>query len=76
MENVFRAIWEKKQNCEHLSALGVTRDGGFAEYAVCPESQCFVVNKEIDFDVAAMAEPLACVVHGIDRLRYGQVRQY
>ena len=64
----------KKQNCEHLSALGVTRDGGFAEYAVCPESQCFVVNKEIDFDVAAMAEPLACVVHGIDQaaIRPGQ----
>lgn len=65
----------RKQNCTHLAALGVTRDGGFAEYTVCPETQCFLINKEIDFDVAAMAEPLACIVHGIDQaaIRPGQV---
>ena len=64
----------KKQNCEHLQALGVTRNGGFAEYSLCPEEQCFVVNPEIEFDVAAMAEPLACVIHGIDQaeIRPGQ----
>lgn len=64
----------RKQNCEHLSALGVTRNGGFAEYTVCPETQCYRVNDEVDFDVAAMAEPLACVVHGIDQaaIRPGQ----
>lgn len=55
-----------KQNCEHLFALGVNTNGGFAEYAVCPQSQCFRVDKDVDFDVAAMAEPLACVIHGID----------
>lgn len=55
-----------KQNCEHLVALGVNMNGGFAEYSICPESQCFIVNDDIDFDIAAMAEPLACVMHGID----------
>ena len=64
----------KKQNCEHLFALGVNVNGGFAQYSVCPDTQCFVVKKEIDFDVAAMAEPLACAVHGIDQaaIRPGQ----
>ena len=57
----------KKQNCENLYALGVNANGGFAEYAVCPDTQCFKVKEEIDFDVAAMAEPLACVLHGIDQ---------
>jgi len=56
----------KKQNCEHLFAYGVNVNGGFAKYAVIAEAQCFKVNDDIDFDVAAMAEPLACVVHGID----------
>ena len=56
----------KKQNCENLFALGVNANGGFAEYAVCPESQCFKINNDIDFEVAAMSEPLACVIHGID----------
>ena len=50
-------------------------NGGFAEYAVCPETQCFKVRDDISFDVAAMAEPLACVVHGIDQaqIQPGQV---
>lgn len=65
----------KKQECEHLFALGVNVNGGFAEYAVCPETQCFKVREDISFDEAAMAEPLACVIHGIDQaqVRPGQV---
>lgn len=57
----------RKQNCEHLVALGVNINGGFAEYAICPETQCFLVSDDIPFDVAAMTEPLACVIHGTDR---------
>lgn len=56
----------RKQNCENLKALGVNCNGGFAQYAVCPAKQCFVLDKSLDYDVAAMTEPLACVVHGID----------
>lgn len=56
----------RKQNCENLFALGVNVNGGFAEYSVCPDTQCFKLNDDIDFDVAAMAEPLACVIHGAD----------
>ncbi len=57
----------KKQNCEHLLALGVNTNGGFAEFSLCPESQCFVMKAEVDFDVAAMVEPLACAIHGMDK---------
>lgn len=56
----------KKQNCENLKALGVTRNGGFAEYSIVPATQCFKINPNIPFEWAAMAEPLACVLHGID----------
>ncbi len=56
----------RKQNCEHLFALGVNVNGGFEEYVAVPEAQCFRVDPEIPLDVAAMAEPLACVIHGID----------
>lgn len=64
----------KKQNCEHLQALGVNRNGGFAEYCMAPEAQCFRLAQELPFDAGAMAEPLACVLHGIDRaaIRPGQ----
>ena len=57
----------KKQNCEHLYALGVNTNGGFEEYCLCPENNLFKVGNDIDLDVACMAEPLACAIHGIDR---------
>lgn len=41
-------------------------NGGFAEYTRTPASQCFKINEDIPFVEAAMAEPLACVLHGIN----------
>ncbi|MCQ2507732.1 MAG: zinc-dependent alcohol dehydrogenase family protein [Dorea sp.] len=58
----------RKQNCEHLYALGVNANGGFAEYSVAPEAQVFLIKDDIPFEEAAMVEPLACVLHGIDRV--------
>lgn len=56
----------KKQFCEHMQALGVTRDGGFAQFNIAPESQCFKLSPDLPFEEGAMAEPLACCLHGID----------
>ena len=56
----------KKQLCEDMQAIGVTRDGGFEEYSVIPASQAFLLNPDLDLEVGAMAEPLACCIHGID----------
>lgn len=57
----------KKQNCQNLQALGVNLDGGMAEYSVCPDTHCFKLNPDVSWDHAAMAEPLACALHGMDR---------
>ncbi len=56
----------KKNHCENLTAIGVNLDGGFAEYSVVPEQQAYVLGQDIDFEVGAMAEPLACCLRGID----------
>ncbi len=55
-----------KQHCEHMEALGVTCDGGFAKYSIAPERQCYKLAPELPFEVGAMAEPIACCLHGID----------
>ncbi|WP_455436197.1 zinc-dependent alcohol dehydrogenase family protein [Hungatella hathewayi] len=57
----------KKQLCENLFAIGVNRNGGFAEYCMVPETQCFILNDRIPLRYGAMTEPLACCLHGIDR---------
>ena len=56
----------KKQLCESMEAIGVTRDGGFAEYSLIPASQAFRLEPSVPWECAAMAEPLACCLHGID----------
>ena len=56
----------KKQFCAHLRALGVTQDGGFAEENIAPAAQCFKLSDRLTFEEGAMAEPLACCLHGID----------
>ena len=53
--------------CENLTAVGVNFDGGFAEYCRVPAEQLYRVPPNVSLDEAAMAEPLACCIHGIDR---------
>ncbi len=50
------------------SALGVMRDGGYAEYCLVPEKQCFVLPDEIDDILGSQVETLATVVNGMNTL--------
>lgn len=52
--------------CARLQAIGVTRDGGFAEYVVMPESQAISLPHSLDPVHGAFSEPLACCLHGLD----------
>jgi threonine dehydrogenase-like Zn-dependent dehydrogenase len=50
------------------SALGVMRDGGYAEYCLVPEKQCFVLPDGIDDILGTQVETLATVVNGMNTL--------
>uniref|UniRef100_A0A7C5Z0S2 Alcohol dehydrogenase n=1 Tax=Ignisphaera aggregans TaxID=334771 RepID=A0A7C5Z0S2_9CREN len=52
--------------CERWEGIGVTRDGGMAEKVVVPAKAVYRIPKDISFDVAALAEPISCILHGID----------
>lgn len=52
--------------CEHITGIGTTVNGGFAEYCAVPVSQVYKFEKA-GYNRAAMTEPLACCLHGIDR---------
>jgi len=49
-----------------MVGIGTTVDGGFAEFCTVPETQAYRIPKDMPFRVAAMAEPVACCLHGID----------
>ena len=57
----------RKQLCRAMEAVGVTMDGGFADQCLAPASQCVVLPAGTDPELAALTEPLACCLHGIDR---------
>jgi threonine dehydrogenase-like Zn-dependent dehydrogenase len=50
--------------CDRFVHIGSMRDGGAAELCVVPERMVYVVPDEMAFDLAALAEPLACVLNG------------
>ena len=52
--------------CEHMTGYGTTKNGGFAEYCVVDESQVYRLGDHTTFGQGAMAEPVACCLHGID----------
>ncbi len=57
----------KVQFCENHQALGVTLNGGFAEYSIVPSSQIYSLPNDFDLSLAAFAEPLSCCLRGIEQ---------
>jgi L-iditol 2-dehydrogenase len=60
------------QTCSKSEALGVTRDGGFAEFMLVPEpavrqGNVAVVPEHVTLQEAALAEPLSCVYNAFER---------
>jgi 2-desacetyl-2-hydroxyethyl bacteriochlorophyllide A dehydrogenase len=52
--------------CRNLQAIGISRDGGFADYVIVPQKQAFLLPANLDPMFGAFCEPLACCLHGID----------
>jgi 2-desacetyl-2-hydroxyethyl bacteriochlorophyllide A dehydrogenase len=55
--------------CERWQAIGVTRAGGAAEYAVAPARNCVKLPEHVATRDAALIEPLSCAIRGYDVLR-------
>ncbi len=50
------------------SSIGVMRNGGYSEYCLVPEQQCFVLPTEIDDVLGTQVETLATVINGMNTL--------
>ena len=56
----------KAHFCENMLGIGTTGNGGFAEYCTVRAKQVYKIADSLSFNEAAMAEPLACCLHGMD----------
>ena len=54
-------------SCENVQALGIFRDGALAAKVKAPAHAVFPLSDEPPARTAALIEPLACVVNGVNR---------
>ena len=52
--------------CEEMTGIGTSVNGGFAQYCVVPKSQVYKIADTTSYEAAAMTEPVACCIHGMD----------
>jgi 2-desacetyl-2-hydroxyethyl bacteriochlorophyllide A dehydrogenase len=65
----FCLMSERNFFCERLKATGVTVDGAFAEYVKAKKENVYKFPKSLSFEEAALIEPLACCIRGIDNAK-------
>jgi len=56
----------KPHFCRNFTALGVDIDGGFATHCLVPAANAYPVQDGVSADEAALAEPIACCIHGLE----------
>lgn len=54
-------------NCSNIVALGVYRDGALARFVTTPANTAYPIGEDVPAEMAALVEPLACVVNGTNR---------
>ena len=54
--------------CSHSEVIGVSCNGGFAEYVKVKYTHVYKIPDEVSFEHGALAEPLACAAYGMKRL--------
>ncbi|MGH3785725.1 MAG: zinc-dependent alcohol dehydrogenase family protein [Pseudonocardiaceae bacterium] len=54
--------------CERWNAIGVTRNGACAPFALAPAANCYPLPDGVEVRHAALIEPLSCAVRGFDLL--------
>ncbi len=55
--------------CENMLGIGTTVNGGFSEYCTVAAKQVYKIPDWMSYQIAAMAEPIACCLHGIDLIK-------
>lgn len=54
--------------CENIIPMGIGADGGFAEYVRVSEKVAHKISDDLPSEIAAFAEPLACLVNGKNKI--------
>ena len=53
----------------HPNTIGIFSDGAMSEYVVVPRQSLYKISKDVPAQIAALAEPLACVLNATDKVK-------
>jgi len=67
-EHCAQCLAGRENLCPEKGGYGSRYPGGFAERAAVRAINCVRIPDDMPWEVALLAEPLACVLHGVDRL--------
>lgn len=59
----------KAHFCKNMTGIGTTVHGGFAEYCTFRAKQAYKLKDDMPLEWGALAEPVACCLHGINLSR-------
>lgn len=62
-------LTHRGNQCENWQAVGVTVNGSMAEFVSVPVRNIVKLPDSMSFEEGAFIEPMACVVHGMNRLQ-------
>lgn len=62
-------LTHRTNQCKNWNALGNTTSGSMAEYVKVPVRNVVKMQDKMSFSAGAFVEPVACVVHGMNRLQ-------
>jgi 2-desacetyl-2-hydroxyethyl bacteriochlorophyllide A dehydrogenase len=63
-----QCVWCRRglrNHCESWTTHGIYVDGGLAPHVVVPAASCYPISPSLPAHIAALAEPLSTVVHGV-----------
>lgn len=60
------ACYYCRNKMENFCRSGSPASGGFAEYAVYPESAIYVLPEDVSLEIGALLEPVSVAVHAVD----------
>ncbi|WP_010097376.1 zinc-binding dehydrogenase [Ornithinibacillus scapharcae] len=58
--------------CNHRKGLGTQQDGAFAKYLIARKESVHLLPDNVDYQSAAMTEPLACTYHAVSKTEINQ----
>lgn len=58
--------------CNHRKGLGTQQNGGFANYLIARKGSVHKLPENVDYQSAAMTEPLACTHHAVSKTEIKQ----